>query len=359
MIKFSFFKNPKFQIAERVLALFSIAYTVISYHFPFNQAAELVFYEKQNVDVYQINDSLNELAITFKGSDLRKEHKGLKVYSIKLKNDGKSGIDISKRLVGLQFQNAQIINAEIINAKDKSLVKTTLFQIQDSNKVYLTNFILKEKEYIYFKITVIHNNKITPIVTTIGKLADADLEYDTEGEENGFWDNVWIFIKLIFVLLGIFFGAYFFVNGLEWVYNYIKTIVKRKEFMRRMSYHYSEQKEIHRFLKQLYIENSKTDFTKFIYLVTDNIGLNFFISNSIKSIDTVEGFRKLLDKDLIKSSQTIKEIAFKDDLYNMISESIDEDYLLKEENSNFYSPSEEFRNELEMIKWCFDKIPQK
>lgn len=348
---FSYIRRRKTIILE-ILGVIGFLFGFITYFYPIPQSPKLVFYEKQNVDVYKLNDPLNDLEITFKGVDLRKQKKGLKVYSIKLINEGKTGIDLGSQFVGLKFNNGIIIHSGLTKGNDKTLSEIK-YRMQDSSRIVFYNFILRPDEYIVLKITVIHSISKSPTVSTIGKFADATVEYNEEGEGNGFWDLMRDLVKAAFYLILGLFGVYIFFTGMEFCSDVIRKEFKILAFKRKLGYLYSSEKLTHRLLKKLYSENHTDDFIEFVNIIDDKEKLNGIISDSKSAIEIVKKFDNLLKEGLVYTSTKVSNIYFNNPLYNMVRFCINEKVIIKDIDNINFIPSSELSQEVGIIK---DKI---
>jgi hypothetical protein len=114
-----FIEEKKFIISTIGLVL-STSWGLYIYFNPSNQNPNIVYYQKNVFDAVTLNQPIDNLTLCFNGDDIRKDSLNIRVFTLKMINDGKRDIgenDYSKNApFGIEVKNGKIIGVKIAKA---------------------------------------------------------------------------------------------------------------------------------------------------------------------------------------------------------------------------------------------------
>lgn len=139
---------------------------------------ELTLEILSETNVLSINDeSISDVTINFKGENLNDTGRELKIFILKMSNEGNRNIlpgDFQPKTTwGLDFPSANIIDYAITSSNSdkikKNIEPTTL-----ESKIIFTPVIFEKDKYFIMKILVLAPKKTSIPITHLGSIADVD-----------------------------------------------------------------------------------------------------------------------------------------------------------------------------------------
>lgn len=211
-------------IASLVFGLFGLyAY--------FNQLEPSMQYEViSESNVFDVHKPLDNLTILLNQEDIQKKNLNLKIYTIKISNNGYVNIlqsDFDKNIAwGLEVNNAEIINeARFIQSNTEYLEKEIILKKLNNKIIEFSKIILEKDKYFSIELLVLHDKNILPTIKPIGKIVGIDEikivnsfeeDMDISLIEEIFYGNMFInFLRfIVYVVLTIlFFMFLIFIGG--------------------------------------------------------------------------------------------------------------------------------------------------
>lgn len=169
-----------------------------------------------NTNIIDVKESISNLDILYNGKSLDKDNSLLKIFTIKVINNGNKAIsqydyDINNP-IGIHFNNATIVDKPIvINTSNNYLTNNLKILQQSSENITFSNVILESDEYFIIKILLICKKDINPTITPIGKILGVKEIKVNENFENSTHDsfvyklfNGNIFIHILRFIIYIF-----------------------------------------------------------------------------------------------------------------------------------------------------------
>jgi hypothetical protein len=155
--------------------LLTIIFGAIGIYTYFNQVKPNMQYEIVNEsNVFDIHKPLKDLTILLKDEDIQKKDLNLKIYTIKISNNGY--IDIlqghfdSNIIWGLKIDNGKIINKVRFIKSNSSYIKNELKITNSSNIVEFSKIILENDKFFSIELLVLHDKKVMPTIAPSGKI---------------------------------------------------------------------------------------------------------------------------------------------------------------------------------------------
>ena len=208
------------------IGIFGILLALYQYFYPIERNANLTIYQKSTFDAFQINKEIERLKVFFDSTNIQNAGLNLKVYKLKLVNNG--DIDINKDLYdeeipfGLKVDSGTVIGYSILNGSDNYLKNNFNIQLLDSNTLEFNKIMFDKNSFIEFEIMVMHKAIHTPKLVTTGKIEGITTITITSEEEptETTWKD-WLSVILFIILL--FIGIYAIIHiGYEVYYLIIR-----------------------------------------------------------------------------------------------------------------------------------------
>lgn len=142
-----------------------------------------------DTSVLSVYENVSDLSINFKGEDLNKSGKELRIVLLKLSNKGNKTILPTEfqpgKPWGFKVEDGEIIDFEVTDSNSRKLVASLNPKKVDSEIIFSPTIFEKEK-YFSMKLLVLTNkNKIVNIITTesIADVESVDVQRRTEKEK--------------------------------------------------------------------------------------------------------------------------------------------------------------------------------
>lgn len=225
-------KNEHLQKATK-WAVLGIAITVIgilvTVYFGLRRSEPSVSYTIiQESDVLDIKEPVEELAIHYKGRDIRKEGKNLRIVALKVVNDGEKDIiqgDFDQKLPwGLRVTNAEIVDGpKLIDASSAYIQQELKAKAVNGKTMEFSKIIFEKERSFTVEFSVLHSASDTPAYEVLGKIAGippTSVGRMLPEPKVSLWKQVlggnWIVLAMRLVVYGlIFFAAFFILLGIS------------------------------------------------------------------------------------------------------------------------------------------------
>lgn len=181
------------------------------YAFYYNKSPSISLIKLSEINVFEINRSLDDLKIYYKDEDIQNENKNIKIIVLKIKNDGK--VDITQDMYdvdlpwGILVNEGDIVQARIIDSSNDYLSKN-LSPIINKNIIEFNKIIIESGESFSIELVVLCENKTILQYEVFGKIAGINnknikLIENNNDQGKSFWTD------LIYGSIGIHFARAF------------------------------------------------------------------------------------------------------------------------------------------------------
>jgi hypothetical protein len=290
--------------------LFALAFGIFGiYSWLHERKPNISFEITSETNVLDVRKPLEDLSIFFQKEDIQKENLNLRIFTIRVENNGE--VDIlqgqydANDIWGIHVQDARIIEARLINSNSEYLRTKLEPNLIEGNKLKLKKVIFEKGKFFVLELLVLHEKFLQPEIVPIGKIAGIDrimpIKSWAEEEKQSFLTKILygnVFIHLIrfigYFLILIIAG---FATGII-VMNFSGLIGKRRIKLRK--------REIIRVFGDRALTENKEE--KFVY--------EFYINYGEKRIKSFSELLKKENKLLseIKRYELIKKLNEVNDL---------------------------------------------
>jgi hypothetical protein len=146
-----------------------------------------IFHEKQpsilfditgESNVLDVREPLRDLAISFQGQDIQQKNLNLRIFTVRVENNGE--VDIlqghydQNEVWGAAIDNGKIIEARLINTNSDYLQSNLNPRLVHEDTIQLSKTIFDRGKFFVLEILVLHEKDVLPQITPIGKIAGID-----------------------------------------------------------------------------------------------------------------------------------------------------------------------------------------
>lgn len=315
-----FLEEKKFLLSIIGLVI-STGWALTTYFYPSSQNPNLIYYQKNVFDAITLDQPIDNLTLCFNGDDIRKNGLNIKVFTLKMINDGKSAIrenDYSKNIpFGIEVKNGKVIGVKIAKSSynDENIEKYLNPRMEDSTRAIFDKIVIGKGKSVKFDLVVIHKNKTEPRLEPLGEIADCNIHITSEDEAG---DTNWFGLLVLFpgsiiaivvtLLIGIKIG-----EGISWL---ISAIRKRK-FLRIYNYPYKSPSDSQIAIAGIYAALKKKIFMDLLNVFTDADETRLKYEKENKIIGTVTAFNQLKKEKKIYSKDK-EDITYKSDFLKVL-----------------------------------------
>lgn len=262
-----FYKKYKrgLQIIGGVISALAIVWSIYTYFYPINQNPNITIYLKNASNVFEINSENKDIKILFRDKDILKEKLNLRVVTLKIINDGKSDIapnnfDLINEPFGIAVSKGKIISAEIDEPSLQSLLNIQDKTKSDSLHFFFKSFIFPKKQFFFVRLTLLYSvDKGQPLIYSIGRIANTDINITTEEENN----NTWKAIIFLIIFFGTLFGTLFLIGKIwEWLIS-VRFKRREKKIIRIYQLYLKDESKYKDAIVNIYSEKGKRTFKIF------------------------------------------------------------------------------------------------
>jgi hypothetical protein len=318
--------------------------------YPVSQNPHLTFYYK-TFDLVKINETNENLKIYFKGDDIQKEKLHLTVFEVTLINDGKSDIDKTAYEqnipFGIRISKGFITGCNVAapSQANQDLAKGIyLKESADSTEISLEKVIIKVKEQVKIKFTVLHKEAEVPHPIIQGRIANTNIGLEEGDVKDG--KDLWYTLKIIAYLgLGLLL-LIITITGAGWVITWFISLALR---LLIRSYYGRQYKgtPAQRAMVDIFAEMGQKDFLLCLDIIKDEAQVNSAYTEEKKNEEAVNRVYKLVDeKKFLRGGITSKE-KYESDILTAIRLLLEDN--LAKETSGTLKIAQNFLDEIPII----------
>ncbi|WP_405568245.1 hypothetical protein [Polaribacter sp. Asnod6-C07] len=203
-IKTNLLESNLFKFVFGIISFIATILTI--YAFIYDKKSNLEFEILSNINVLDLKEDIGKLDILYDSTSLKTTKSNLKVYTLKLINNGDREILIEyfdKRApIGIKVKSGKIIEKpELIDSNSKYLEDYFRINLLDEQKVEFNQLIFEPNDFLIIKFLVLHNIEEEPKLMSLGKIAGQkdiflsevkDKKEDIGYINNVFEGNIWI-----------------------------------------------------------------------------------------------------------------------------------------------------------------------
>ena len=132
----------------------------------------------RETDVLDVRTPVEDLQITFQDEDIQGENLNLRIYAMRVVNNGE--VDILQnhfdqdQIWGLQVSQGRVIEARLIGSSSAYLSSKANPQVIRENTVEFAKAIVEKGQFFTFNMLVVHAKDATPEIIPLGKVAGID-----------------------------------------------------------------------------------------------------------------------------------------------------------------------------------------
>lgn len=277
-----------------ILGPLGIGFGMYTYYHPNNQDPIIIINQKDDFNLFKLNDTIESLNVLYKGQDIRKQKLNLRVFKLRLSNEGKTDltpVQYDKNVpFGILVQNGIVIAVDSLGCTD-DLWGELRPTFKDSTKIlFNTNVVIKKNDFLDFKIIVLYKNNVVPTLRKIGKIGNADFQF-ANGNLAARSDlyNFLVFIVILIV------GAFSFILGINGIRELGFLIIRlvRKMYIKKCLNLDSDSTEVEKAMVKIYSITGKKRFLKFMNILKDNIQLNNRLQQEKEDIKVLSRYNEL------------------------------------------------------------------
>lgn len=290
------------------IGVIGILLALYQYFYPIERNANLTVYQKSTFDAFQINKEIERLKVFFDSTNIQNAGLNLKVYKLKLVNNG--DVDINTDLYdekipfGIKIGGGTIIGYSILNGSDNYLKNNFKIQLLDSNTLEFNKIIFDRNSFVEFEIMVMHKAAYTPELVVTGKLEGITTIAITSEDEptETSWKD---WLGLILGIILFFMGLYAIVYIVHEVYYLIKKLRKniRSKYILNL-YGYNKWKTLTKAqisLVEIFSEFGKKTFIELMTTFLDDKKAMKIHKENLDIVNTVKYCNELIKKGIVTS----------------------------------------------------------
>jgi len=188
------------------------------------------------VNVLDINEPLKDLQIIFQGENIQEGKLNLKIYRVKIENNG--GTNITQNDFdqsgswGIKVKDGRAIETRLVNSNSKYIDTDLSPSIQDNDFVRFNKIIFDKGNFFTVELLVLHNKDYPPVLYRVGKISgiqDSETEISAPQYNEPFLETLfygsWL-IQIVRAMLYFIVSIAIFIGALML---FIKWDEKRKK----------------------------------------------------------------------------------------------------------------------------------
>ena len=270
-------------------------------------------------DLVKLNESNENLKIFFRGQDIEKEKLNLKVYSIKLENKGKSSIgitDFDPRIpFGIEVKNGFITGCNLVRTKDQDpYLLNNLYsnKIEDSTRILFNKVIIKPRQFVRLKFTVLHKENVIPAIFPLGRLSSSDIDITNtdDSKETDWWEVIKVFVYIALFIWGLI----WLFKGIGWFNDYITQVIRKKIILKKYDHHFDSHNKIQRIIVKIYVDLGNKGFIETMNILKDSENLGRIYKEEEENNETIDHFNRLKKEKKIDTGNDKEDIEYGSDL---------------------------------------------
>jgi hypothetical protein len=342
--------------------IWGIATTIISLYlgfYPPEKESLLTVYQINSFDAFTVKTASPDLQILLNGQDIRKDSLNLKVFKLKLINNGDQDIKESdfdrEGIFGIKVINGHFVRIDEIEQGEGTLhIISHVSLLFDSTVLRANKVFIGKGDYITFDIWVLHSASQKPILQTMGRIANTTFSLTTDEESDSTLQD--LLLGLFYIALATF-GIWLFFYLLELIVKTGQKAIRAFLFKRRMGYHYNSSNKIHRFMLRIYTRWGQKEFISALATFTNSEKCSKAYKEALENERFFKKMEELYNRGTIhidKSKGTFSiDTTFLSDI-----EFFEESGMIKKSDTAIYV-EEELMNEIkQMIKQFGANLPE-
>jgi hypothetical protein len=261
------------ELISFLIGLIGLVFGLAQYFFPYNQRTSIKFFLRDEINVVSVSSDIEKLNIYFNNRDIKKDSLNLRIFKIRLKNDGDKSIS-EKDFASIPF-GLKVVSGSLIFVKLKSsneyLNNNINPTIVDSTEIHLNKCILDEGDFIDFEILAIHKLNKAPELIPLGKVANLEgisLERGNDEDKIGLMSSA---LALI-VLAGIFLSFVLILFGSFWIIETLRRFFRKKSILSFFDYPITTLNSEQKVIVNIITERGFKTFSKFTAELKQNTG---------------------------------------------------------------------------------------
>ena len=132
----------------------------------------------REIDVLDVRTPVEDLQITFQNQDIQGENLNLRIYAMRVINNGEVNILQTQfdqdQIWGLRVIDGRVIEARLIEASSRYLSAKANPRVIGEDIVEFDKAIVEEGQFFAFNMLVVHAKEVTPEIIPLGKIAGVD-----------------------------------------------------------------------------------------------------------------------------------------------------------------------------------------
>lgn len=330
--------------------IWGISTTCISLYltiWPIEQNPKLTIYQKQKFDIFTYDKPLDGLEVLLNKSDIRKDSFNLKVYKLKIINEGKRDIryvDYSAETpFEIEISGGKAVRANVEQPGQGRIDRALVAGLNpDSTAVEFKKVFIGKDEFEFIDVWVLHKNNMEPTLSVSGKIADTGIEYSQEDESK----NIDWFLLLKGVLF--FGGCILALLLLDFLVASMKNSLRKHNIKKLYGDHYYEGNKIHRVIVKIYCLTGRRRF-KMILSILGNVEMaNNAYQTELNNKRVVESYYNLSKSPNIDTENKIRNADYKSEILTIIG-MLKNAGMLATEDSKVVEIKDDFLREIVVI----------
>jgi hypothetical protein len=343
----NFIKKHKILIG----AIWGISTTLISLYlgfFPPEKESKLTIYQKAKLDVFTLQDPIDELQILIHGKNIRKDSLNLKVYKLKLINDGDRDIKANEyaKPLYLKIDEGYILKTSLSNSSDPELSKSFVDkQNRDSTIIKFNNIFIAKKDFVIIDLWVMHKKNIDPELHLQGKIADTEITLTAEEEDA---KSGWLsLLEMLGIIIVLIVGGAFILFILALVGDFIREKIRKFRVKSKLAHRFQSSNIHHRLLVEIYSSYGQKKFLEVLKILKDSSRATdvYLLEKSDEQL--VDRFKKIVNEDKVESSDKIKNLEYNSPYLEIVQLLMEEKIIVEEGQRIRVEPS--FIKEIELF----------
>jgi len=152
-------------------------------------------------NVLDLHQSVLDLTISYRGEDIKKKNKNLRIITVRVENDGDTDIRQGdydhNQLWGIRLLDADIVEQPQIVDSNSQYIRNNVSpnaNVDKSNVITFNKIIMERGKYFIIEFQVLHDLARRPQMEALGKITGIDtipiIAADPEANQPGLWRKV-------------------------------------------------------------------------------------------------------------------------------------------------------------------------
>lgn len=293
------------------IGLFGVLFAIYSYFDSTNKKVHLAFYQYSTTDFFQKDKKIEPLSVFYKDTDLQKNDLNIKIFRIKLLNNGDT--DISESLYakelpfGLKVTNGKFVGFTLVNSlnSDEYLTKNFNHEFKDStssDSIIFNKIIFDRGKYVFFDLMVLHNVNTNPKLEPLGKITGLDkLEIFLEKEKEKFHLKDLGYVMSIVILMII--AIFLWIKIINFIGQVIDRVTKfrRKNHIKKLyQLEKNTEKVIKKSLIKIYVKLGRKSFVNIMNVILNTDEIQQTYEESKRIIEAVDVCNEAIKQKKVK-----------------------------------------------------------